>query len=285
MISMDGSGFILKNPDGSYGDRMPWTKLAQADLKELEQNPKAAQWVEPFIEPDPNERMKRTEVEIKDYPKLAHPAGHSLAAALFTTPIGLLMILLLYAGNIYAAYEISLFRAQKPGLVCGVAAVAPVVGPIIFLSMPTNLKPKEQTWQTAAEQQVDPNLAAAIAAEEVATAEVATAEAAPGGLHVAHATAAPAVPQGKSYVRGQFTFNRRFFETQMPAFFAISRPEAEKDKILVVKASRGQYIAQRISRITANDMTLQVNKGHASEEVVIPFVEIQEVHIKHKDAP
>src|SRR5579862_4106416 len=81
MVSMDGPGFILKGSDGSYGERMPWTKLSQADLKELEQNPKAAQWVEPFVEPDPNERLKRTEVEIRDYSKLPHPTNRSLVAA------------------------------------------------------------------------------------------------------------------------------------------------------------------------------------------------------------
>jgi hypothetical protein len=31
-------------------------------------------------------------------------------------------------------------------------------------------------------------------------------------------------------------------------------------------------------------MHVQVNKGHASEEVMIPFSEIQEIQLKHKDA-
>ena len=42
---------------------------------------------------------------------------------------------------------------------------------------------------------------------------------------------------------------------------------------------------QRITRISANDMHLQVQKGHASEELMVPFIEIQEVQLKHKDAP
>jgi len=40
----------------------------------------------------------------------------------------------------------------------------------------------------------------------------------------------------------------------------------------------------RITRIAANELHLQVQKGHASEEVMIPFIEIQEVRLKHKDA-
>ena len=48
-------------------------------------------------------------------------------------------MLLLYAANIYAGYEISIFRARPPALVCGVSAVLPLIGPIIFLSMPTKI--------------------------------------------------------------------------------------------------------------------------------------------------
>jgi hypothetical protein len=64
----------------------------------------------------------------------------------------------------------------------------------------------------------------------------------------------------------------------------MTRPEAELDKILTFKTARGTFIVQRISRISANDITLQVQKGPASEDVVVPFVEVQEVQVKHKDA-
>ena len=80
-------------------------------------------------------------------------------------------------------------------------------------------------------------------------------------------------------------FNRRFFETKFPGFFGVVRRDAEKDMIIFIKAARGQYIAERISRISANDIHAQVRKGQASEEVMIPFTEIQEVQYKHKDSP
>ena len=40
----------------------------------------------------------------------------------------------------------------------------------------------------------------------------------------------------------------------------------------------------RIARIAANDLHLQVPKGHVTEEVTIPFVEIKEIRLQHKDA-
>lgn len=286
VVSMDGQGIILKNPDGSYGDRIPWSKLSQDDLKALDGNPKAAQYVEPFIEPGQEEKPQRPEIQIKSFPHLERSTGHSLIGALFTSPMGIFILLVIYGANFYAAYEISLFRSQPVGTVCGVAAVAPIIAPIIFLSMPPKLKKKEASWQ-AAEQHAEANIAAVIAAEHAVPAEIAAAdtaaEAAAG--HAAPAQpAAPSLPPAKVFVRGQYTFNRRFFETQMPAFFAISRPEAEKDKVLMVKSSRGTHVAHRISRISATDIVLQIQKGQASEEVSIPFVEIQEVQLKHKDA-
>jgi hypothetical protein len=103
-------------------------------------------------------------------------------------------------------------------------------------------------------------------------------------LHTEAAPAKAALPPSTTYQRGQFTFNRRFFETKFVNFFGVVRRDADKDMVLVIKSSRGQYIGQRISRIAANDLHLQVQHGPASEEVMIPFQEIQEIRVQHKDA-
>jgi hypothetical protein len=64
----------------------------------------------------------------------------------------------------------------------------------------------------------------------------------------------------------------------------VVRRDSEKDMVLLVKAARGTFAAQRITRISANELHLDVHKGHASEEVMVPFSEIQELQLKHKDA-
>jgi len=43
-------------------------------------------------------------------------------------------------------------------------------------------------------------------------------------------------------------------------------------------------VVNRITRIAANDMHIEVRKGAATSEVPIAFVEIQEIQLKHKDA-
>jgi hypothetical protein len=55
--------------------------------------------------------------------------------------------------------------------------------------------------------------------------------------------------------------------------------------LLIFKTARGDYVGQRITRIATNDLHLQVQKGAASEEVMLPFTEIKEIVLKHKDAP
>src|SRR5262249_19180341 len=149
-----------------------------------------------------------------------------------------------------------------------------VVGPIIFVSMPTRIQPVEPTWDTGAEQAAE---AAAAGSEAVNPMQDSTVEH-PTGLKLAHSEAAPetpAQPQATVFQRGHYTFNRRFIETKFAGFFPVVRHGAEKDMVMVIKASRGQYVAERISRIAANDFHVQVHKGHATEEVMIPFVEIQ----------
>jgi hypothetical protein len=284
VLDMGDQGIRLQLTDGTYMDNpIPWGLLSQADLKVLQRIPKAQPFVEPFIEIPREEKLERTQVDIKDPPRLTRPASGSVFGALASSGVGLVMLLLAYLGNIYAAYEISIFRAQPPALVCGISAVAPVLGPIIFLALPTRLRGADYETQSG----TDENLDAAIAAEQ-SVPEAAAAPAAKGGRRaptqpVAVTAAAAAAAGGKTFVRGQFTFNRRFFETQMPGFFGVMRPEADKHTVLTFKTARGTFVVNRISRISPNDVHLQIVKGQASEEIVVPFLEIQEVYMTPKE--
>ena len=278
--SGNDAGVQVRVDEGKY-ERVPWANFSQEDLKKFAQNKKLEPLVEPFIEISQEEKLKKTEVNIKQPPRLDRPARQSLMAAMFSSGPGLLIMLLLYAANIYAGYEVSIFRAQPAALVCGVSAVLPVIGPVIFLSMPTRLQPREESWEAPPE----------AAAEAVNPMQAAGAEH-PTGLKLAHdqaategagAGAGPALPAATVFQRGQFTFNRRFFETKFSGFFGVIRRDADRDMVLVVKSARGQFIGQRITRIASNDFHLQVQKGHATEEVMIPFGEVQEVTLKHKD--
>jgi hypothetical protein len=96
--------------------------------------------------------------------------------------------------------------------------------------------------------------------------------------------AANTLPEAQIFKRGQFTFNRRFIETKFAGYFHLVRSETDKDLVLTFATARGTYEVARIASIGADAVNLQVNAGGASQEVTVPFLEIQEVTIKHKDA-
>jgi hypothetical protein len=211
---------------------------------------------------------------------------------MLSSGVGLFTIILLYGAGIYAAYEVAIFRRRQPGLVAGLAAIPGIglLSPIIFLSMPPQRKSLEEEEAYQAENTPPPEAPSFIVPgtpEAAAAAGEPAAQA--GGLHLAQgqptdAKGAP-LPPTQVFQRGAFMFNRRFLETKFPGFFGTVRREADKDMVLMIKSARGEYIVDRISRISSNDLHAQVRKGPASEEVMIPFTEIQEIRLKHKDSP
>jgi hypothetical protein len=274
---------------GGYTN-LEWGKLSQETLGALKQMAatnssstlkKLGSFIEPYIEIPEAEIIKKTQVTIKPVPRLDRPQKGSLIGAMFQSPVGLLCLVLLYAANVYAGYEIARVRAYSPLLVCGIAAVGPVIGPVVFLCLPTNMgpRPEEEEEEAAAPATGDTTMTGPSASYGDA-AEPAAAGAGGATKAASHA----ALPQTQVFKRGQFTFNRRFIETKFSSFFTAVRRGADKDMVLVVKAVRGEYVATRISRIASNDMHLEVHKGGASQEVPMPFAEIQEIHLKHKDA-
>ena len=279
-IAFGGDGLAVKKADGSFSDKVAWTNFPQAALKKLASVPRAKRFVEPLIEPDEPESAKKTapEITLKPVPRLARPAPHAGFGAIFSSSLTVTLFFFLYLANIYAGYEIALFRNYPPAWVCSLAAGVPVIGPIIFLCLPTRIK--------AAVEEVDQ---AALGAEEIAAtwqggaegAEAAAAEAAAaapaaGGTAVKH-------PPPTVYKRGQTTFNRRFFETKLSGFLRVVPGDAEKDMVLCFRSSRGEHVGSRISRLTPNELFLQISKGNASNDVILPFGEIQEVIVRHKD--
>jgi len=290
--SANDLGIQIKVGEGSY-ERVPWANFSQEDLKKFRQNKKMEPFVEPFIEITQEDKRAKTEVpNIKQPTRFDRPAPQSLFGALFSSGVGLFVLLMLYAGNIYAAYEVALFRAQPPALVCGVAAVLPIIGQIIFLSMKTKMRSAAEEEALAEAEGVPgapPGATPAPAAgQEALNPMQGEGVAHPTGLKLHTEPAAPveaAHPAPVIFQRGQFTFNRRFIETKFAGFFGVVRRDADKDMVLWVKSARGVFVAERISRIAANDMHLQVRKAHATEEVLVPFQEIQEIRLQHKDIP
>jgi len=283
LASTDEEGLVVKLDVGGFSKREPWINFSQETLKELARNPKVSSLVEPFIELEPEQikaREKQKEIVVKPVPnRMERSSTKPGLIAAFVTPLGLVILAVLMLANLYAAYEIARFRQQPMALVCGLSILLPGLAPLIFLCLP--MRVEHAHAEAGAEE--------AIAAEAVGTPAKATSAFGSQGHQSSLSLAAAQKQEGggtqqQTYARGEFTFNRRFFETKFPGFFRVVPSEAEKDLVIVIKAARGEYVGKRISRISSNEMHVQLQSGNASAEVSIPFVEIQTVQIRHKDA-
>jgi len=312
VVKYDDNGVLLRTPDDLYTN-LTWTRFSQDGLKTLAQNPKIAPFVEPFIIPPPPPKSEKEQIRIQPVSRLEPPGNASVLGAMFSSSVGLVVLLLIYAANLFAGLEAAVFRSRPLGLVVGVSAVLPIIGPIIFLALPGQAEPVAEPFEeTGAAPEAAPSASAPGGTPASAppparppvdstptpmpapapTPEAETAApASAGGVHLAKSWQPPTdsepqaeAPATQIFQRGQFMFNRRFFETKFPGFFGVVRRDADKKLVLLVKTPRGRYDVQRITRIAANDVHFEIPHGATTQEVMVPFAEIQEIQLKHKDA-
>lgn len=299
-------GVIIKSENGTLGTRIEWNKFTQESLKEFARNPRVAKFIEGLLEaPASGEGDKEEAVTTPDKPKKALPVVREYPkpertvqfgfSSGFSTGIGIMMLLILYGANIYAGHEIAIFRRRPRALVCGVAAAVPVVGPLLFLCLPTiPEKPINQmiveeaapaapapTAHGAPKKGFGKSAAAAPAAAAEHAEAPAAGEAAPEGA----APPPPPPPAVKlpTYKRGEFTINRRFIETKLSSFLKVVPSEAEKGLVCAMKTARGEFVGRRITKITPADITLAIGDENAYYDQLITYNDILEIEIRHKE--
>jgi hypothetical protein len=273
--SPNESGLVIKLDMGGFSERIPWGRFTQDTLKKLVTRPDCVQYARPFIEIPPEvfakakaKRAKRNlAFNAKSAPKVELPGKNVEFMASVTTPFSLVLLALIFGGNLYAAYEISIFRNRPIPLVCGVSFLFPIIGPIIFLSLPS-VEEEVSTEVVSHGPEADYSELSAKAAAHT------------GGLSMSKGDKAPtATLQPATYHRNECEFDRRFFEVKFSGFFRVALGDAERDMMLVFKTPRNEYNARRIARITAKELFIQLFNG---SEVSIAFNEIVQVQLKNK---
>ena len=306
----NSDGVVFRYSDGRVSPRMSWTNFTEAALKDFAQNPQARTYVSGLLEsPEDDVRVKK-EIKVKMPPRLDRPTARSAMGALFASPLSIALVALVYLANLYAAYEIAIFRRYPLPMAIGAAAVLPIVAPVIFLCLPTRTdEARHEEPVASAPEPVQPlqqqrSIPSAPAPRPAASYSPPARFSVPGQQSApAHATEPPheeeapaeepapepapvaaKLPEPIVYRRGQTMFNRRFFETKLAGFLRMVPSDSERDMVINIKSARGEYMGNRISKLQPEDLTLQFHRGSASSDVTIPFTEIQEVTIKHKDA-
>ncbi|MGA3181355.1 MAG: hypothetical protein ABSF38_13535 [Verrucomicrobiota bacterium] len=286
------AGVVFKQGSETYSALVPWGRFTDEALKQLMTDaatPREKAIVEPMVADLPAENPQSPEITISPVETPPRPTGHLGLLAIFTSLEGWVILLVLYGANLLAAYEVAVFRNQPFQRVCAYAAI-PFFGiaiPIYFLAMPTVPPPEADLSPASQPEPLSPTFATAPVFSRTPEAQSPPSPASSENIPPA-AAAASEPPPGELpppiiYQRGDFSFNRRFFETKLAAYFRVVLGDAEKDMVLQIKSSRGDFIGKRISRITPTDLYLQVFKEGATADEMIPFVEIMEVQIRHKD--
>ncbi len=283
LASANADGFLIKLNTGGFSERYQWTKMAQETLKMLENDPQAGQFAKPFIEvamDDASLIIQRPPIKRSTYvtkqvaTKVELVSDKAELSSTATQPLIATILLLLFAANIYAGYEIAIFRGRPPMLVCGVSLVLPVAGPLIFLAMPTEMQ--ESSVGSSAPVPHDVGAPPTPAAMGV-----------PSGtsLNINKGGGAPAAAAGgyppAVYNRNDTQFDRRFFETKFTGFFRVVLGDAEKNVVFTIKTLKNEYVVRRIARITTNEMHVQLQQASAGD-IGVSFGEIVQVSIKEK---
>ena len=296
-LHFDNNGVVFKYPDGRTSARVPWTNFPEAALKQFADNPSARSFVAQYLDTPEDDSRKKKEITVKQPERLDRPVPKSTLGALFSSPLSIGLLALVYIANLYAALEIASFRNRRREVVCGMAAILPLVTPVLFLCLPTardDYEPAVTPAPAPAHSPPPPSAPVHTPPARPAPAahrplQVHSAEPEPEPAHEPQpaprpAPAAPRVPDPVVYQRGQTMFNRRFFETKLAGFLRMVPSDAEKDLIVVIKSARGEFVGNRISKLLPNELVLQFQKANASSDITVPFTEIQEVQVRHKDS-
>ncbi len=274
--SITDDGLVVRLEKGGFSPRVGWGRLTQETLKEIANGTNAlgAKFAIPFIDKTPEERQseraEKKQVTVKEVPRVDLPTGKLKFLPALGTQLGLLILIALYLANLYAAVEIAKFRSRPIPIVLGVSMLFPVLGPILYL-----LVPDDSSGGDSSEGSGSSASAVSSTAEEK--------KPAPGALGVVGHGKAVHVDQGPQvFKRGETTFDRRFFETKLSGFFRMVPTDGDRDKVLVFRTPKADYVARRISRITATEIHLQMLQG--STEVGVQFDSIIELTVRHKDA-
>ncbi|MEI7534928.1 MAG: hypothetical protein WCK57_11215 [Verrucomicrobiae bacterium] len=264
IVKFDDNGLMLRAAGDVYVT-VPWGKLSQDSLKHLTEIPKIKPLVEVFIAPDESQRPAKPEIKVNAVTRLARPANPSLFGGLTGSPVGLFILLVLYLANLYAAYEVSIVRARPAVQVIGLAAVLPIIGPVIFLVMPMKVEAPPEENDFAA-----PAGTAAAAAQRT-----------PEEIQIVEASwrQEEKKPEAQVFARGKFTFNKRFVETKFAGFIGELKGEALNFS-MEVKTASAQFAVERIQQVAATDVIFETVQ---SGQIAVPLADVLEIKLTPKN--
>lgn len=323
IFKASGSGILFRLESGGLSSRIGYNNFTEESLKALiDMDPNVKRFAGGMIggpaqsgggsipiTPAPARQAldPPTVNKVESRPEL--PEKRGVLGALFGTGPGLILILLVWGANIWAGYAIGIYRKWPKWMVPTISAAAPIVAPIVFMSMkPKKVAKKDGTVAADDDEDAKPaKKKGAAVAKPVAKAKVVTARpGAPGAgaaaprpaagaaaaapAQAAAPIAAPAQPgaaaaapqlEAAAYVKGEVNINKRFIETKFAPFFKLVPDEPYRSAWICFITTRGEFWAKRIPKITQTDITIQCpQEGGGTTDQVCQIADIKEIHLR-----
>jgi hypothetical protein len=264
VVKFDGNNIMLHQSDDTYTN-ISWPQISQEGLKQLSANAKMREFAEPFILPDESQRPAKPEIQVNAVTRLDRPAP-SFFGGFFKSGLGLFILVLIYGASLFAAFEISIVKARPAAQVMGVAAILPIIGPIIFLIMPMYIAPPPPEEATGTDAAGAPG-AKPQPQIQIGDASWKTPE---EGKEVRDKK-----PEPQIFTRGKFTFNKRFVETKFAPWMAGSTSEQAKKFTMEVRTMKEQFAVDNIASVGTTEVVFATARG----PINVPFGDIQEIKL------
>jgi len=289
VVDVDERGIVVRRDIGGFAQRANWMQLTQQSLKKIRRlgktNPKrykgAAEFAEPFIEPDESEMEKSDPpgpVKGLIPPQLPASVEATSKVAAFGSVGGLGLLVAIALGSMVAGLGVAAFRDSNAMLVAGVSLFLPVIGPILFL-----VKPKveyEDEYDEDEEYEYE-EAEAPKGATMTDTGGGAVAAMMPEAKKMSFAQTGPKKSglKPQTWTRGDTRFDRSFFQNNFPNYFKTVLGATERGLVLALKTGKREYVGQRITRISGTDVHMELLNG---KEQKISFSEMGTVDLRPK---
>jgi hypothetical protein len=269
IVKFDDHDAMIHTSSDGYTN-IAWPQFSQDSLKQLAGSPKYGAYAAPFIAPAAPERSAK-EIPVKYEQPVKLPEHPSIFGGMVSSSLGLFILLIVYAANLYAAFEVAVVRGKPIGMVMGVSAVLPIAGPIIFLAQPLKSQSEEEPVGEAA---ADGSAPGAPPGPDASPEEIQIVSASWQGGQQEEKKAQPQI-----FSRGKFTLNKRFIETKFAGFIGEPKGDA-KNFNMEIKTLKETIAVECIKQAGPAEAILETPNG----QLTVPYADIQEVKLIPKPA-
>lgn len=279
IVKFDDYEVMIHTSEDTFTN-ITWPRFSQDTLKQFAANPKYRLLASPFIQPTAADEPAPEVIPTKHVQPVKLPANPSVIGGMVHSSLGLFILLIVYAANLYAAFEVAVVRGKPIAAVMGLSAVLPIAGPAIFILQAPGAAETEEAPVEPMPDDGGPPVGPGAAPAEATAAGPAPAH---EEIHIVSASWQPSQeerkPQPQVFSRGKFTLNKRFIETKFANYIGEPKGDA-KNFNMEIKTLKDTLAVECIKQTGPTEAILETAHG----QITVNYGDIQEIKLIPKPA-